>query len=267
MLNKIRQLLNDDLILVYQMGKVASTGLVNTIREHGLNCRVVYGFYRHPVDSIFKNYKSSVFYRPFLQRLKYRIKFSLLRMIIMRRKKVKILSLVREPIARNMSFFFQDIQIPIMDLHIDKNTVESDEISSDELIISFFTKFNHLQGISWFDDEFKKSTGIDIYKHDFNKKEGFARFSCDGADIMVARMENLDTLANELSDFLGIPDFVVSETNTGSRKWYSEVYREFKDKIQFNEEYIDGLYKSRFMEYFYSEKEILNFKKHYLKKV
>lgn len=267
MLNKLKtinMLRNEKIILIYQHGKVASTTLANSIENQGIKTIKQHSFYNNITKDIFVNYKSSKFYNKSKDSLISTIKRRIILYLLKMNSNVKIISLVREPISRNISFYFQEFQIPLMDIAKSTNHTVSKNFNIDKLIDDFYLNFNHQHGIKWFDNEFKKSFGVDVFNHEFNSKKGYSIINQNDLDIMIIKLEKIKDLKEQIKKFVGLKKFKLIKENLASKKWYSEVYKEFKSKIEINEEYIDLLYNSRYMKHFYTKKEIKDFKDDYL---
>jgi hypothetical protein len=74
-----------------------------------------------------------------------------------------------------------------------------------------------------------------------------------------------DCSAKAFSDFLGLRDFTLKRTNKGMGKQYSDAYKEVIKLINFPRDYVEKMYKSRYVQHFYSEHEIEQFRTKWLK--
>jgi hypothetical protein len=54
--------------------------------------------------------------------------------------------------------------------------------------------------------------------------------------------------------------------NESKHKKYSEIYSDLKKLIKFEQSYLDEVYSSKYVTYFYAKEEIESFKKRWLKK-
>src|SRR4051812_8379469 len=115
-LKKIKYYLTGNLILIYQMGKVGSTCIEKSLMTQKFQTAHYHSFFSPLPYIMFKNFYSIKYYVSFWNRLIYRIKMTILLYLIKRNKNVKIISLIREPISRNLSMFFQDAHIPAFEL-------------------------------------------------------------------------------------------------------------------------------------------------------
>jgi len=239
-------------VLVYQMAKVGSSTVTWALREidglhvfqvhllHPENLRRLRAALRERGRRLARlqsdmDVRGAVFYKGL-------IKSGL---------KAKVITLVREPIGRNCSFYFQNLDIlwQTADAH------ERVEVS--RLAGEYLDRFDHRGGIKWFDREFKPVLGVDIYEHPFPHDKGYARVTDDRYDILVLRSDLDDSLKkNCIEEFLGIEGLSLAPKNVGSRKPYAPVYREFLDALELPESYVDEMLDSKYTRHFFSPDEI-----------
>jgi hypothetical protein len=98
--------------------------------------------------------------------------------------------------------------------------------------------------------------GVDVYKHPFSGSwqiiEGKYR-------TLILKTESSDTdKSNGVENLLGQP-VKIKRSNVGSKKIYSNIYREFINKIIFPDEYLNKIYTNRYCRHFYSHDEIDKF--------
>ncbi|OEF99782.1 hypothetical protein BHF71_00985 [Vulcanibacillus modesticaldus] len=264
-LKRLSKYLSDDAIIIYQMGKVGSTSIEESIKNYSKNVIHIHSLYSQNAYDHFKNYQSIKFYVSLKERIRYKIFAYLKRYILRRNKRIKIITLVREPISRNISMFFQDIHIPIFEIAKFFDNRYEENVNNEMIYKMYIDKFNHEYGVDWFDKELKRAFNIDIYDYNFDKEKGFSIIKKDNINLLVIKMEKLNELEKQIGDFLEIEDFKLKNVNISSKKWYADLYKDFKKKFSPSEEYIDTLYNSRYMKHFYSEEEINHFRNKWLK--
>lgn len=261
----INKLLNNEVILIYQQGKVASRSIAASIeKSSNLNTLKKHSFYNHITKSLFKNYKSTDYYLKQVVNNFKKIKTKIILELLKRNEKLKIITLVREPISRNISFYFQDFQIPLMDLNCHNDNTKVKNTNLDKLISDFYKNFNHFQGVNWFDNEIKRSFNIDVFDYRFNKDGGVSIIEDKNLQIMIIKLEKIKKVESNIGDFLGVNNFQLLKKNMSQKKWYNGIYNKFKSEILINNEYINELYDSKYMKHFYSENEINLFKEKYM---
>jgi len=234
-------------ILIYQMGKVGSAAIRDSLTKHGIENYQVHYLQENTVTKL-KNRHVEI---------GMKIPPHLLRSEIILEQKLldtsgfKIISLLRDPVARNLSAFFQNIDSFFPNGSYKQKT-------SEELIDTFMKKYSHNVSINWFESEFKQTLGLDICDFDIDTSAGVYFFEKNGIDILLMKVESKDeNKTAALIKFLDYDDdFELLKTNVGEDKSYAEQYKEFKKMIKIPTEYLDKMYNSRLITSFYSENDI-----------
>jgi hypothetical protein len=257
----------EELIFIYQMGKVGSTSIEGSLEKTNYIVEHAHSLYEPMTYSMFKKFNSIKFYLPWYIRLKHKITSGIIkRSIIKHKRNLKVVSLVREPISRNISMFFQDLHIPIFDLAVNNDTRLEEFSSSSVFHQLFINSLNQNYGVDWFDLEFFKTFKVNVYDYNFNKDAGYSIINNGNVDIMIIKMEKLSDLEKEVGDFLGLENFKLATNNRGGQKWYGPLYEKFKKEFKPDENFIDNLYTTKYMKHFYTENEIADFKDKWLRK-
>lgn len=175
-----------------------------------------------------------------------------------RNGRVDVITLVRDPIARNISNFFES---PLWGLNNPNTNKDISDQGVDMLINQFFDEYDHDLPITWFDNEFNKCLKVDMYEYDctspytvINKNNKF--------NLLVLRAENLTTsLEPALREFWNDnkANIDIVTDNVTKTKHNGSLYQRFLDKISVPQDYIDRMYKTRFMTNFYTTDEIQGF--------
>ncbi|UOQ87008.1 putative capsular polysaccharide synthesis family protein [Gracilibacillus salinarum] len=251
-----------NLILIYQMGKVGSTSIADSIIENGGQAEHIHSFHHPVMFEQFHDLKSIDYYFPTKSIMKYKVynnvffKNALLRT----NKRLKIITLAREPISRNIAMYFQGIHFPIFEINRSYNNRSDEDVNFELIIQLFLNKFHHNYGIKWFDNEFNRTFSVDIYDYPFDKEKGYTIINTRNLDIMVIKMEKLNDLEVKIQQFLDMPNFKLNKANIGDNKWYSDLYKRFKKVFIPSEDYIEKLYNTKYMNHFYTEEEIKVFR-------
>ncbi len=263
-----RQHREKEVVLLYQMGKVGSMSILKSLHDIDVEVLHTHTFFGNFPVQIFSKYKEKkLFLGGFLYETGARLYKNIRLKLLLGKngeKRLKIITILREPISRNISLYFQDFQIPLAHHYINdlpKHRTISEKNSIDVFIADYFENFNHFHGINWFDDEFKRVLGIDVFDYDFDKVKGYGIIERDNIDILILQMEKINQLENVIGQFVGNDNFRLANENTSHQKWYAPVYRDFKRKIKFDQKYVDDMYNSKFMRHFYSDDDIESFKK------
>jgi len=248
-LNEWKEFSNENNILIYQMGKVGSTTLEETIPK---------SIHLH---SLYANWPCSVFFeqrrKGILKRLKGSLSDLLRRIAIKRRDKIKIITIVRDVYSRNVSMYFQNLQHWLYKYAEDyryDNRFENIE----NLYDAFDKVFDHNYALSWFDKEIKRFTNIDIYNYSFDKNAGCTRIQNDKYDILIIKLEHMEDNWKVIEEFVG-KEIKLINANVSTNKWYHGVYRDFIKSYRPSQNYLELLYTSKLMKHFYTDEDIMVF--------
>lgn len=227
-------------VFIYQMGKVGSSTLFNSIKNsaqfHNYDKDAPQKYFAKSKIGIYRSIRWKAFYWSTKIRIKYLEK---------KGKKIKIISMARDPVARNISAFFQVLE-------------KGKKYKTDKLINDFFNKTYHEVPLNWFDIELKRHFGIDIYKYKFPKEKGFYIIKYKNIELLLLKLEMFNQCLNDIKNFIG-EDFEIKNENISEKKWYSDMYKDFKKEIIFPKEYLEKMYRSKFTNHFYTEEEINRF--------
>ena len=167
------------------------------------------------------------------------------------KRKTKIITLVREPLGRNISAFFQNLQI----------FIGSDKKDTDyqlkKLIDIFLEEYRHDVPLLWFDSEFEKATGINVYNYPFPKHKGYMTIEENNIELLIMKLEIPDVLKERvIADFMHLDKFRLISRNLGKDKSYSKTYQQFKKTVRLPSAYVRKMLSSKYATHFYSEKDI-----------
>jgi hypothetical protein len=174
----------------------------------------------------------------------------------------QVVTLVREPVARNLSTFFQTL-----DAHRNESGLAAriraggDANLLDDLETTFIREFDHGYPLTWFDREIATTLGIDVFAQPFDPAAGCAIYENDRTKLLLLRVEDLARVGETaLRSFLGLPDLHLEPRNVGEKKYYAAAYRELVRTLRLPEELLDRVYCSRLARHFYSERELVTFR-------
>ena len=250
-------------VLVYQMGKVASTSLYKTLKQLDLDASIYHLHYLKPaaINRAMQYYKhrflesrsidEHIIHSQYLRRL-------LDQGTQVFQPKWKIITLVRDPVAQNVSKFFQELRHDP-----DLITLESKvDDSVESLIQKYFNRFSsEPHPFTWLDVELSEVFKVDIPWHEFPKSGGFKIYSYEHVDILVLKVERLRECAETaLTDFLDIREPINFVTaNEAVKRKQGNLYQRFKQCIEFSPDYLNRMYRFSRVEDLYSEVEIGDF--------
>jgi hypothetical protein len=175
--------------------------------------------------------------------------------------RLKVISLVRDIIARNVSTFYYALPefIPDWERRLKDNSLTVDYLH--EVFIS--KKSYELTALNWFEEQLKPVFDIDVYETPFPTELGYKIYSAPKADILVMRLESLSRCANRaIREFLGLQNFKLSNINTGEHRKTGELQRMFKTK-PLPREYVNHMYGLKLSRHFYTDAELEAFRRYW----
>lgn len=159
---------------------------------------------------------------------------------------VKIISMVRDPVARNISAFFENMHLHGI----------SHELPTEELIGVFQQTYNHDIPLRWFDLELKAGIGFDIFREGFDHTSRLSRYAKDRFELLIFRSDaGLDLQQREVSDFVGAPVELTRE-NAADSKPYRAAYKDFNRALSLPKAYVERMYSSEFARLFWTREEL-----------
>lgn len=190
---------------------------------------------------------------------------------------LKIITGVRDPIARDISLTFEELTHGSCTLigeggfltKIYERTIGNTPLCEEGLPPIFgwnkYIRTNSKYGamFDWFDREIKEFFNIDIFEEEFDREKGYSVIKKDNIEIFVYKLENLNKpdLNQALKQFLGIDDFDIQHSNNSEEKNYSICYRQVLQEMKLGQDYLDFYYKDNpRMKHFYTEEEIKSFR-------
>jgi len=242
-------------VFVYQMGKVGSSAIEEGLREGGVSVR-----HLHSIGGDFSDqFRFRRAGRSLIARLRRRLEGSMQGLLLnVPNRRVKVITLTREPISRNISAFFQAFRKIMWDY---REFDSRHEAGGGQVLVDAFYQFVQQETpMLWFDQEIRRRLGIDVFQHPFNHEQGWIQISQGNVDLLLLRMEDLSRCESVIGSFVGLPGFKLKNDNCGERKWYAPLYRSFRSHFSPAPELLARLYATRYMRHFYSAKEIAAFR-------
>jgi len=170
----------------------------------------------------------------------------------------KVITPVREPMARNVSAFFQNLK---------KYRKDYRNIPIKELQGVFLEEYNIDYPDQWFELELLEVFKFDPFEESFDYQKGYQIYRGSKHEFLILRLEDADRVVSEaLEKFLGIKGLTMIRRHIRSERGSSEgeQYQEFL-KLIFPEEFLDRCYTLKYARHFYSEGERYLYKLKWLK--
>lgn len=233
-------------LLVYQMGKVGSTSVQRSLYEVGL--RPLHVHFIHSDLTHMERFTETERDFP----LHFYIGCVLRHYLNLTTNKVKVITLVRDPVARYVSAQFQTLDHePIARDDPDRAVQQLQDEIRDGGKVRF----------DWFEREMEPFLGVNPIYEPFDREEGYAIIQAPRAEVLVLKLERLsDLIPGVVSDFVG-RDLSVVTANRGSEKEYAEYYQEVRQRLSLSEETCEDIYGHDHVTHFYTSEEANTFAK------
>ncbi|TRU45390.1 MAG: AerL protein [Microcystis aeruginosa Ma_QC_Ch_20071001_S25] len=259
---------NSSVIFVYQMGKVGSVNTYLTLKKK-LPDQAIYHIHNlnsEHFSKIWEAMQLDQHYHAFTFGHSCITKYLSEHIEeIKGQKSIKVITGVREPIARNISWFFQIIDcacvFPEFFIKYEKGLITMDDI------IKKFWSQNFVYGkqYDWFEEELEAVFGIDIASIDFPKEKGYAiaNFPDRNIELLVLKLEKLDSCLKEaLETFLGVENLNCERLDRADFLDENDylIYENLRKSLTFSDEYLEEIYDQPLVRHFYTDEEINKFK-------
>ncbi|MCR5667280.1 MAG: putative capsular polysaccharide synthesis family protein [Eubacterium sp.] len=241
---RARNMLEDEVLLIYQPGKVGSTTVSTSLELFG-----VPSIHSHfIVDYQKKHWGYNLSTKEIYQYFREHIQ----------EKKVRIITMIRDPLSVMISSTFDRFG----DENAIKWNLNGDVLSHIHKQIKQEMKtLRYGNTAQWFKDELKALTGIDVLDEPFDRDAGYALWKNGNISVLMLTCEQLDNNAKCIGDFVNLPNFLLVRDNDGAKKNYRFYYNEIKNRIRFSKEELDYYYQNDFYRHFYTEEQLKKFRK------
>lgn len=241
--------------LVYQMSKVGSTSVYESLRNAGaspLHVHSIAGFHGYSTSDYLRDHGVA----PTIDFYVGKLLYPYLRWTSHR---VKVISLVRDPIARYLSMLFHWNEHSAGSSDVVTSDVEESRCALREKLSRPSTLEEGM--FTWFDREIKTTLHVDVMNEPFDRELGAGVFKGPRADVLVVKLECLsDLLSTVVSDFVGAPLEEV-QANVGRRRARGDDYEHVKRTLQLPEDVVHRIYDHHWVRHFYSDAEISTLKR------
>lgn len=237
--------LRGTVILVYTGGKVGSSSVYHSLKD------------QFPFLSVYHvHFLTEEWLKYFEETQKWTSNIRAakdVRQAIKNKPKIKIITLVREPVSREISNVFQNWQT-IFEL-------ENYDDLTDNHVKGFLEANEFNQTEHWFQTEFKVFTGYNILDKPFDKSKGYSIFNKGELDVLCIKLESLnDVFTIAMKSFLGIEVKKMEIKNVSNNKSSAVQFNRIKKGFSLPEHRLEYIYSKEFVNHFYTENEIMNFK-------
>ena len=266
-------------LLVLQMGKVGSRSLQSGLNKQVSDRPVYHAHFLSPDRVARTEADRKEYFRTYRHRWvtrQWRSQFLLRRWEAATDDRTwKIITMVREPVGRNISAFFENFYYEAGEkpgefefsshyYKVDPETITVDD--TPKLSEMFYRLATHDSPLVFFDREIKDIFGIDVIGAGFPVEKGYEIYKADRVELLVIRLEDVSrVVSTAIEEFLGIPGFELESRNVGADKIYAPLYEAFKSNVVIDSAYAEKLLDSDYSRTFYSDEEIRAAKRKWLK--
>lgn len=247
-------------IVVHQMARVGSITVLHALLSKLPSARVFHTHYLNPatvalnrkrLDELHRARGETGLHREFLAAIHLNRR--------MQRRvdgKWRIITMVRDPVARTVSAFFRHFpfQHPELDPRFHENP------SNVPRLIELFLderEYERRVALEWFDREVAEVFGIDVFATPFSPEAGSAIYESPRYAMLLLRTEDMDRIGGSaISRFLDVGVMPLVTTNRAREQTYAAAYERFLACIELPGWYLDEMYGSRLARHFYSDEEL-----------
>ena len=253
-------------ILVYTMGKVGSSTVVESLRQSRVSSLVYHVHFLSPenlgrIQAKYEHAGNSIAARATLSKLLSGTLDHLSSSQIlspMNLRETYIISLVRDPVETFFSHVFQNPKTHRPFLLGDDGTISKSAV--ERYVLEHFSSFgdNGDYISNWFDDEFLRYTGIDVYAHPFDCDIGFDTLTQGPWKVAIVSLENLGvSLPKAIYRLFGNRSNIeIANSNIRADTGEANLYREIKNGVSIPIECLQKVYATQYARHFFSPKHI-----------
>lgn len=226
-------------IIVFTMGKVASTAVAQSLRQaefpvydiHALAPRRILS----QLEREFENPERQSVPNHIINSIKVHNDFA-------RFRKNRVISLIREPVMRNISAVFQNLPQRLAE--------DFDEI------LERLQRYEPGVPDFWFEKDFIPATGIDVFDTKVDPTSDHFILSNDRFDVLILKMDSPDARKSEIVSEFVEKEVKVIRQNEAHDKWYSETYAKIGQSLDLmGSDYLEKCFALKYFRTFFSEEE------------
>lgn len=232
--------------VLYQMGKVGSTAIQEILSTKGIWVLHIHSLNRDVLltnkrmwEETGRSIPPNVIHGLELESVLHELQSQL-----------KVITLVRDPIARDVSVFFQNaFLIRPWERKFKYGDLEAARSA-------FLQRANSNFTLNWFDAEMKRFLNIDVYASEFNFSLGHHFYQSGNVRLLLLKHESEDSKKlDALRHFFGMNFVKIPKANVSAQKDYGDFYQAFLKWVSFPEDYVKNIYQSKYAKQFYSDLE------------
>lgn len=245
-------------VLVFRMPKVGSSTVYHSLKRAGTQLRILKSHVLSPTGVAY----ASDYWRARGGRIPYDLRHSIrLRRLLDAGYPAhwKVITLVRDPVARELSEFFHHLperQPELLAAPLNEQAIER-AMSLVQTTLSGYPAGYSKFAAEWFDNELAGTFGINVRGYAFDRSLGYLQIQHPRADVLVLRLEELKHCFNRiLPSFLGINRPIeMQRENVGLDKPYAGIYRAVLERLSVPKDVSARICRAPWARHFYSLSE------------
>ena len=252
-MTNIHDLYRDNPVLVYSLSRTASIAMSNSLRKKGIDnvhLHYIYCVAHEDEQMLYTREYNGI--KPELRKLaQHYINHTNDYEII------KIVSIVRDPIARSLSHWTHILYDGFsvnLNAWIDRSNIME---NVEQFLMEELNTGKNGGMFEWYDKEIRNTYGIDVFEYPFNREAGYSIIKKNNIEILLLTMESLNKNERIIADFFCIDEFNMEWSNEGEKAWSSFLYSYIKNNIVIDDTIWDFYYKHNSgMRHFYTDEQI-----------
>jgi hypothetical protein len=169
-------------------------------------------------------------------------------------KQWNVISIVRAPIPRSISQYFETLHTRLPRAW---ERIANGELTVQDLQTDYIGNFQDTSPLNWFEDQIHDPFGIDVYATPFETRRGYQIYAKDSIRLLIVRLEDADSvIGTAMRDFLGLENFALLKYNETQSKHYSALYQKFSQSLRLPNPFIEQMHGTRYARHFYTPAEL-----------
>jgi hypothetical protein len=258
---------SNEIVVVFTLPKVGSSTVWASLQAAGLAAPVYHvHLLSSDAEGLFEDARVEGRHVP--NRSEQLREIARIRELVGRGKYARVVTLVRDPVARYISWFFQGWRDNFPSLpEVSDGAIEPRRLAEAQEALLQHSQMVREASSRWFHSELREVFGFDVFASEFPRAKGYRVYQRTGASLLLLRLEDLDRCHKEaFREFLGLEDFQLVPANVGSEKRYRRFYEAFLRYVTLPASVLDEMYSLPYVTHCYSADEIARFRAKWLRR-
>lgn len=257
--NRVKELINPNIVLVCTMPKTGSSTVYASLRTADLPYAVYHThLFTNDLDERWDMAEQKGYELPPKQE---RNEIKRLRAVFDTKntKRWKVITLVREPISRCLSSLFQGWRFFLK--NINPHDISSENLIKIQQAFIERTETCYQASKEWYQQQIYNVFDINIFNQPFPKERGYELYQGSKTDLLLIKLECLNHCHQlAFKEWLGVEHFSLVKANIAENKIYTDLYRAFNNKVVVSNEMMERMHALEYVRHFYTDNEITEFK-------